>query len=43
MYFEGFSNSELTKTIGNYVLRFIAEDTKKKIDCIIEASAILTE
>ena len=36
IYFEGFSNSELTKTIGNYVLRFIAEDTKKKIDCIIE-------
>ena len=35
-YFEGFANSELTKTIGDYVLRFIVEDPQKKIDSIVE-------
>ena len=35
-YFEGFNDSSLTKSIGMYSLRFIAEDHQKKIDCIIQ-------
>ena len=35
-YFEGFSNSEITQNIGNYILRLIAEENQNKIDCLIE-------
>jgi CMP-N-acetylneuraminate monooxygenase len=35
-YFEGFSNSKITKDIGKYTIRFIAEQDNKKIDCLIE-------
>ena len=35
-YFEGFSNSEITQNIGDYILRLIAEENQTKIDCLIE-------
>jgi CMP-N-acetylneuraminate monooxygenase len=35
-YFEEFGNSKIVEDIGEYVIRLIAEQEHKKIDCLIE-------
>jgi CMP-N-acetylneuraminate monooxygenase len=35
-YFEGFSDSKLTQSIGDYTIQLISKDKEKSIDCIIE-------